>query len=133
MKRVFIDTNVLIDLLVKRSGYEAAARLLSLQNKVSLHVSVLTMANVVYILRKVLRGESMYNELDKLSSNMIVEGITATDYESALGLRAKDFEDALQYFCAKSSSCDVIISRNGKDFPFSEIEVVTPEVFLASL
>lgn len=135
MKRIFLDTNVLIDLLAKRKGYEVAALLLSLSLKqdFSLHVSVLTMANIVYILRKVLKGDDMYHELGKLSNKLAVESITKQNYELALRLKAHDFEDSLQYFCAKSSACDVIITRNGKDFPFSDIRVMTPEEYLSSL
>lgn len=48
-------------------------------------------------------------------------------------LRAKDFEDALQYHSALSAHCDVIVTRNTKDFYFSELTVSTPAQFLSSL
>jgi predicted nucleic acid-binding protein len=135
MKKVFIDTNVVIDLLLKREGYLSAAKVLSLsQNKeFSLFVSVLTMANIAYILRKVLHGDALYENLYQISSIMHVESITTDNYHSALHLRARDFEDALQYFCAKSIGCDVLVTRNEKDFAFSEIEVLSPSDFLSSL
>jgi predicted nucleic acid-binding protein len=49
---------------------------------------------------------------------------------STLELEAKDFEDALQYYCACDNDCDIIVTRNKKDFDFSTIEVLTPEEFL---
>ena len=51
--------------------------------------------------------------------------------DRALVLRANDFEDALQYFSAIQSGADCIVTRNSKDFSFSEIEVLTPSDFLA--
>ncbi|MEL6867966.1 MAG: PIN domain-containing protein, partial [Bacteroidota bacterium] len=55
MKKLFIDTNVVIDLLAKRIPfYEDAAKLFSLadKGKATLIVSALTFANTNYILSK---------------------------------------------------------------------------------
>lgn len=128
MKRIFIDTNILIDLLLKREGYTAAANILTIREEKI--VSVLTMANIAYILRKTLKGDSLYAALEKLSNLVSVESLTTKDYQDALNLKAVDFEDALQYFCAYSSGCDVIITRNKKDFTFSRLPVLSPDEYL---
>jgi len=55
MTNLFIDTNIVIDLLAKREPfYEAAAKLFSLadRGKVKLCVSALTFANTNYVLSK---------------------------------------------------------------------------------
>lgn len=54
MIKAFIDTNVLIDLLLERDGCQDAATILLCQKeqKCSLFLSSLTMANIAYILRK---------------------------------------------------------------------------------
>lgn len=129
MRKIFIDTNILIDLILEREGYVAAAKVLALTKKPGwiLIVSVLTMANIAYILRKTLRGEKLYAELSKISSLLCVESLTKEDFERAVSLKAKDFEDALQYCCAKSVQCEVIVTRNKKDFLFEDIQVLTPE------
>ena len=133
MKRIFIDTNVIIDVLMQRDGYLSSARVLALskEKEISLFVSVLTMANLAYILRKTLRGNDFYNEMKKLSALLNVVDITHGHFMSALDLQAKDFEDALQYYCAISNQCEVIVTRNKKDFNFSSINVLTPEELLA--
>ena len=47
---------------------------------------------------------------------------------------AHDFEDALQYECAKAANCDVIITNNGKDFaPFCELPFMTAAEFLEKI
>ena len=132
MKRIFIDTNVIIDVLMQRDGYLSSARVLALAKNedTTLFVSVLTMANLAYILRKSLKGDSFYAEMRKLSCLVNVADTTNNHFLSALDLQAKDFEDALQYYCAISNECDIIVTRNKKDFAFSSIGVLTPEELL---
>lgn len=50
--------------------------------------------------------------------------------DQAIALKSKDFEDAVQYYVARKVNVDYIITRNKKDFPFSEIEVLAPSEFL---
>lgn len=88
------------------------------------------MANLAYILRKSLKGDSFYAEMRKLSCLVNVADTTNNHFLSALDLQAKDFEDALQYYCAISNECDIIVTRNKKDFAFSSISVLTPEELL---
>ena len=52
-------------------------------------------------------------------------------FEKALSLEASDFEDALQYYSALQTECEMIITRNKNDFQFSEIAVYSPDEFLA--
>lgn len=100
---------------------------------ISLHASVLTMANLAYILRKELKGESLYQALRTISDLIHVTTLTDKDFQAAIELKASDFEGALQYFCALSNNCECIITRNEKDFSFSKIQVLSPKSFLADL
>ncbi|MBQ8531731.1 MAG: PIN domain-containing protein [Parabacteroides sp.] len=133
MKKIFIDTNIIIDVLMKREGYLSSAKVLALAKNEdeSLFVSVLTMANIAYILRKTLKGDRFYKEMAVLSDLLSVVDVTKEHFLFALELQAKDFEDALQYYCAISNMCDVLVTRNKKDFCFSSMEVMTPEELLA--
>ena len=117
---------------MQRDGYLSSARVLALakKNNTTLFVSVLTMANLAYILRKSLRGNDFYTEMKKLSCLLNVADTTKEHFLSALDLQAKDFEDALQYYCAISNGCDIIVTRNKKDFTFSSINVLSPEELL---
>lgn len=134
MKKIFIDTNVIIDLLIKRDGYIASAKILALakDTNVTLYSSVLTMANIAYILRKSFVGDGLYQQMSKLSKILCVSDLTNKQFEQAISLKVRDFEDALQYYCALDNSCDVIITRNKKDFTFSAIPVQTPEEYFDS-
>lgn len=71
--------------------------------------------------------------LSRLSAVLNICSIADSDYNQALILCVKDFEDALQYYSALSAQCDVIVTRNIKDFYFSELAVYTPAQLLSSL
>lgn len=132
--KIFIDTNVIIDLLLQRDGYIEAAKIFALFKKegISLFTSVLSIANIAYILRKKFQGDKLYNELGKISALIAPLDLSRDDYFSTLQLKAKDFEDGLQYSCALSNNCDCIVTRNKKDFSFSTIGIFTPKEFLDS-
>ena len=49
--------------------------------------------------------------------------------ENSLDSEFKDFEDGVQYFCARRVDADLILTSNKKDFLYSEIEVLTPLEF----
>ena len=49
--------------------------------------------------------------------------------EQALDSAFLDFEDAVQYYTAKESNADVVITRNVKDYVNSAILVKTPTEF----
>ena len=133
--KIFIDTNVLIDLICQREGYDLAGKILALgeSSRYLLYTSVLSIANVAYILRKVLKGGVLYQTMGKLSERMHISSMTQDDFDRAVALKASDFEDALQYYSALQAGCEAIITRNKKDFLFSEISVYTPTEFLSKV
>lgn len=94
-------------------------------------ISDLTFANVAYLSKKGLSLIEWYGLLCELRSNVQIVPIRETCIDAALKLRSKDFEDALQYFSAKEAGANCIITRNKKDFYFSEIPVLEPIEFIA--
>lgn len=137
MKKLFVDTNILIDLLSKRAPfYEAAAALFSLadQKKVNVSISSLTIANACYVLRQQMDVNNSKSILRKL--RLIVDVIPLTDKVVDLALNDEtftDFEDALQYFSAMENQQEIIISRNLKDFKNSKIPTLTAQQFIESI
>lgn len=133
MERIFIDTNIVIDLLAKRDPfYRAAQGLFTIgdHKEVELYISALTFANAYY---SILRHHKEVNAKKYLSKFKILVSILSIDdkcIELALASDFEDFEDGLQYFVALENQADVIISRNKKDFKSSRIPVMTAEEFL---
>jgi predicted nucleic acid-binding protein len=137
MKKLFIDTNIVIDLLAKRAPfYDEAALLFTLadKQKIRLSVSALTFANTNYILLQSKKPEEAKLILRKLK--LIVQVISLDEKILGLSLNDndfKDFEDALQYFTALENGVDAIITRNLKDFQKAKIPVMTASQFLKSI
>jgi len=136
MKRLFIDTNVMLDLLGEREPfYEAIAKIASLadKGKLNLVVSPISFATVNYFLSKF---ETPGIAREKLRKFKIISEICILDepiIEKGLNSSFKDFEDSFQYFSAIASNCMVIFTRNGKDFKKSLIPVMTADEYLKSI
>jgi len=137
MKQVFIDTNIVIDLIARREPfYEEAATLFSLADKkqIELSVSSLTIANTSYILLKQVDSIKAKSILRKL--RLIVTTLTLDDKILGLALNDElfaDFEDGIQYFTAIENNQDYIITRNLKDFKNSKLPVMTAKQFIESI
>lgn len=133
MKKIFVDTNVILDFVLCREGQQNAMDIFQMgeDGKVELVVSFLTMANVAYIARKHRTKEELYDYLRELSSLFHILEMNEAQYHEALSTIVTDFEDMLQYVCATHYCCDAIITNNIKHFSFSKIPVMTPSQYLA--
>lgn len=134
--RLFVDTNILIDLLGFRAEhYQPAADLFSLADKgrVELYVSALTMANAAYSSTKGAAQSEVKVWLHKVQLLLHVVPLDEKILNWALlDDKFRDFEDALQYCSAKEIKADAIITRNGKDFEASDIPVFSTRELLAT-
>lgn len=134
--RVFLDTNVVLDLLGERElFYDAAAKITTLADKgtIELVVSALTYSTVYYLLSKFEDKELVKEKIRKFKVVAGTSDLTDKIVEKGLSSKFSDFEDALQYYCAIKMDCNILITRNGKDFKESEIPVLTPDEYLNSL
>ena len=131
MRRFFVDTNVLIDFLADREPFATdAARLfdLSHKKKIQLYVSAVSYNNIYYILRQSLTHSATSKILGELNEWTHVIDVTAGVIRKSLTSEFKDFEDAIQYNCAKSlSTIEAIITRDTSDYKKSSLPVVTPK------
>ncbi len=116
--KVFLDTNIVLDLLLERDGYQTSALLFEGQDKGqwSLSVSILSMVNAAYVYRKGAGLTDVVPNMKYLSMLLEILPMGKTTLETSLYLHGKDFEDVLQYICAAEGGCDAIITRNEKDF-----------------
>lgn len=134
--RLFIDTNVILDLLGERIPYyDSIAKIATLadNNKIQIVVSALSYANVNYLLTKFENAAKAKEKLRKFKIISEISDLTDLIIEKALNSNFSDFEDSLQYYCALQSNCSIIITRNTKDFKESEIPVMTAEEYLATI
>jgi predicted nucleic acid-binding protein len=134
-KRLFIDTNVILDLLGERDPfYDAIAKMATLGEKgeVTLVTSPISFATVNYFISKFESPKIAREKLRKYKILSEICSLNEQTIEKGLNSNFKDFEDALQYFSATESHCDIIITRNGKDFKKSLLPIMSPKEFLKS-
>lgn len=131
--RVFIDTNIFLDLLWKREGFlDDSLRVfdLAVDGKFELLISDLSIANIKYITRKDYPAEKFYEVMAVFRPVFIIVPVGETAVDKALALKADDFEDALQYFSAVQAQTDFLLTRSIKDYTFATMQVLTPSDFL---
>lgn len=135
MKKIFLDSDIILDGLLKRPQFELAAiNLLALaaRSGVKAVTSSIVFMNVHYFLDKFDRVNKM-NLLKTLRSIVNIIEIGEDEIDLALNSNFSDFEDAVQYYAAMSAKADAIITRNVKDYKHASIPVLTAEQFLRTL
>ena len=130
---IFLDTNVLLDVYLKRAGEPGSARVIAAcgepwnQGFVAVH----TLSNAFYLIeRQRTRAEAWEFIRDVLAWVAVAEiGTQEAARTQQMGM--SDFEDALQIVAAEGCGADVIVTRNIQDFRGrTALRVVLPEDFL---
>ena len=131
MKSIFLDTNVLIDFFADRKPFSIeAARLFnySFKKKISIYISAVSYNNIYYILRQSCSHTETIKMLTELSEWTDIIDVSKDIINKSLKSDFKDFEDAIQYNCAKSlNKIDFIVTRDTKDFKKSSLPILTPK------
>ena len=137
MKRIFLDTNVVIDFLADRRPFSIdAARLfdLALDGKTRIYISAVSYNNIYYILRQSLTNNATLKLLNELAEMTEITDVTNDIIRKSLKTDFNNYEDAVQYYCALSiPKIDFIVTRDSKDFKKSTISVLTPVEAIVSL
>ena len=139
MTKIFLDTNVILDLYIPgREGKSAARALLDLKevagDGLRLYLSFLSVADIAYVLRKhydktqlkeILRGLFHFCDVLSMGDVSILDALDAS---------CPDFEDALQISCAEMKECDFLLTSNLRHFQeHTWMTVLTPAQFLENL
>ncbi len=131
MKKYFVDTNIIIDLIADRKPFSKFALklfMLAEQKQVRLFTSSHSIATTYYLLQKYLDEKKLRLVLLDLLEYVTIIPIDITILKKGLKSSFKDFEDAVQSNCAYTvAEMDGIITRKPKDFSGSTIPVMAPE------
>ena len=131
MKKVFLDTNIVADLFLKREPFcQNSLKLFTLgfHKKITLYVSSLSYATLAYLCRKMKKEERVLL-FEKLRSLTVTTTVDRQTVDMALVSGFDDLEDAMQYYSAISSKVDIVLTRNKKDFVEANVPVMTPDEF----
>lgn len=132
--KVFVDTNVLLDVLTHRDGfYDASARIWSLaeRGEIEAFISAISFNNVYYITRKARDKPTADIAMRLLRDVFDSVAPDGRIVNQAIDSDFNDFEDALQFHSAARCQADYLVTRNPGDFPSTRPAVLTPEEFLA--
>jgi predicted nucleic acid-binding protein len=135
METVFVDTDIILDLLSEREPfYIHSATLFSRADKgeIKLFVSSLSFANLNYMLSRQYSTDQARKKLLKFKTLVTVLAVNDKIIDLALSSDFRDFEDGIQYFTSIENNIKIILTRNLRDFKTSEIPVMTAEQFLSA-
>jgi predicted nucleic acid-binding protein len=131
--RIFLDTNVLLDVYLKRAGEPASARVIAAcgepwnQGLVAIH----TLSNAFYLIERQRTRAEAWEFIRDVLAWASVAGIVTADAERTQRMGMGDFEDALQIVAAEGAGAEVIVTRNLGDFiGKTTLRVVVPEAFV---
>jgi predicted nucleic acid-binding protein len=133
MKKVLLDTNVIIDWLAKRVPFaERSIQVIELvrDGKVAAFVSASAITDIFYIIRKLVNLSAAQDAITQILSILKIAAIDESDIIAARYSLFADFEDAVQFTCAKKLGADYIITRDTADFEQSTIPAISPDDFI---
>jgi predicted nucleic acid-binding protein len=125
--RVFLDTDVVLDLLLAREPFFAPAAdlFLAIQNgRIDGCISPLAFSNLFYILRQQMSPPDAVRALRKLRLLVRVLSIDEKVVDLALASAFTDFEDALQYYTALAHNVSAVVTRNKRDYREAKIPIL---------
>jgi predicted nucleic acid-binding protein len=131
VKKVFVDTNILIDLLADRQPFSKFA--IDLFNRaglktVKLYTSSHSFATTHYLLKKFIEEKELREILYSLLDFVELIAIDTDIIKKGLKSKHKDFEDSIQiYSASKIEGLDFLVTRNLKDFKDCGLIVLPPD------
>jgi predicted nucleic acid-binding protein len=132
MNSLFIDSDVLIDLLAQRENYIEAAALMTIieEKKAAGFTTPIVLANVDYIITKYSSKAKSRKAVKSLRKSLSILTMDEKIVDIALESEFPDFEDALQYYAAEKQGIDFIVTRNKKDYARGRLKVVTAQEYM---
>lgn len=136
MNKLFLDTDVLLDLLLDREPFAGDIHSLmerSLLSETRLCASPISITNINYLISKFENQRQADIKTQKILSIVSVENVGQEVITQASDSLFKDFEDGVQNYCAQAAGHRIIITRNTKDYQESNLSILTPKEYLAKL
>ena len=133
--KVFVDTNVLLDVLAQRKPFHSEAeRVWSLaeSGRIDGYVSAISFNNCYYIIHKYAGRRSAEKSIRLLRDIFSPVDLTAQVLGQAIDAGFSDFEDAIQFHSAVHARVACIITRSQDHFPRTPISILSPAEFLAA-
>jgi predicted nucleic acid-binding protein len=131
--RPLLDTNVLVDVVLRRPGlHEASGATVAwcLNHPGSGLLAVHSLATFSYLVGRAAGHAKAREFIADLIEGTDIARLDNHEVKRALDLPMSDFEDALLAAAAESAAATHIVTRNTADFRRSPVKAVTPEDFI---
>jgi len=127
--KIFVDTNIFLDLILKREKFHDALLILNaVEKNIFLGVVLdITILNIDYVAKKQIKNIKEF--INQINLNFTIVGVSNEMITEALEIENNDFEDTLQYLSAVSLNCDCIIT-NDKSFYKDAVETLSSGEFI---
>ena len=130
-KNLFIDTNVIIDLVADRLPFSNAAHEIfheSNQSRWNLYTSSNSIITSYYIIEKNSNSKLANMAIVTILQRVTVQDLNKVDLLNALHSSTVDLEDAAQIECAKKiGKINFIVTRDRRGFSKCQIEIISPD------
>ena len=131
---VLIDTNIVVDVLLKREAFMKEAQIIITKcadREITGYLAAHSIPNLFYILRKAYSKEERREFIKNLCDIFHISDLNAEKIISAVqNEKFTDFEDCLQEECAVEALADYIVTRNIDDYKNSRIKAIEPKEFI---
>jgi len=130
MKRILLDINVILDILLDRKPHVTASSVVWTAvetGQAKGWVPAHGLTTIHYLVRKVRGAAAARRTVESIMEVFSVVRIDSAVIHRALALGWIDFEDAVTAAAAESAHCELIVTRDPKGFPESPVRVMEPE------
>lgn len=129
---VLIDTNVLLDIALKRESFvqHSALALAKARTAGETVLCATSITTLHYFLQKQLGEAGARHFIAHCMHAMTVAPVQRDTVQHALSSPMQDFEDGIIAQCAASAGAHTILTRNTADFVHSPIPALTPAQYL---
>ena len=136
MKRLLLDVNLILDVLLDRKPHaEAASDVWAAveTGRATGYLSAHAVTTIHYLNAKAVGTKMAGATTEALLSVFDIAVVDEAVLRSAAALGWRDFEDAVTASAAIRSRCDAIVTRNPKDFAKASIRVMAPREAAAAV
>jgi predicted nucleic acid-binding protein len=135
--RVLVDANVLLDVLLNRTPWNAVASELwdaHRSGRVNAHIAAFTLPTIFYVVRRQNDVPQAIAAVRACLETFEIVSVQRSSLERALQGAGPDFEDELQIACAAEAGLEGIVTRDPGDYIHqSAVPAVSPAELLARL
>ncbi len=136
MKRVLLDTNVVLDVLLRRAPHYAASAAVWSAVETRQTEGLLSghaIATIFYLIRKESGSANARRIIASILQVFRVAAVDESVIKEALRVDAPDFEDSIVAAAAFLADCDYIVTRDPRGFRKSRVRPLGPEAVIPIL